>query len=220
VTISAKRSGEVEKQSFVDKSVILTRRDAKTCDEVYAVMKQDFFVVTPCFSNRTGKMLEGTRLTLQRTEPEGWEYSIRTPGTPPRWIDYDLEMKHVFQLLTDQIRSDPNDIEKISDLILTNIFYWYNFMPLSRGTAACGYVTLVGMFLSVGYKINRLVPTKFLVDWEGILRSKPGDFIQKVKPWMYPARDKIDIEEFNQLPQVNEVFSTLRKVIQGLNAEY
>src|SRR5690606_33264438 len=38
--------------------------DAETLDDVWAVIKRDFEVVTPCFSNRSGQFLEGTRLTL------------------------------------------------------------------------------------------------------------------------------------------------------------
>lgn len=45
-------------------------------------------------------------------------------------------------------------------------FYWYNFMPLSRGTAATGYIALVAMFLAIGVKIDTLVPEEFLVDWQ------------------------------------------------------
>jgi hypothetical protein len=45
-------------------------------------------------------------------------------------------------------------------------FYWYNFMPLSRGTAATGYIALIAMFLAIGVKIDTLVPEEFLVDWQ------------------------------------------------------
>jgi hypothetical protein len=70
----------------------------QTLKEMYEVMKRDFWVVTPCHSTATpGKIMEGTRLTLQYVPPEGFEYSIRTPGTPPRWIDYDLELAHCFE---------------------------------------------------------------------------------------------------------------------------
>ncbi len=44
-----------------------------------------------------------------------------------------------------------------------------------------GYIALVAMFLSVGIKINRTVPPKVLVDWEGILRPTPRDFIDTIK---------------------------------------
>lgn len=117
---------------------------------------------------------------MQCTNPthELFEYSIRTPGTPPRWLDYDEELKYIFELLTEAARNPEGDLEKfgkfvpnltlsrISDLILTMAFYWYNFMPLSRGTAATGYIALIAMFLAIGVKIDTLVPLEFLVDWQ------------------------------------------------------
>jgi len=194
-------------------------REATSCDDLYDIMRRDFWIVTPCHSLRTGKILEGTRLTLQRTDPEGYEFSIRTPGTPPRWIDYDLELQYIFDLLTQAVREDNIDIDKVSDLILTVTFYWYNFMPLSRGTAACGYVCLVGMFLAIGIKINTLVPAKFLVDWQGILRPTPELFIEQLKPWLYSSRVKIDLDEFDRLPNVADTFPNIRSMIEGLNCE-
>lgn len=35
--------------------------------------------------------MEGTRLTMVKvpTQPDAYEFSIRTPVTPPRWKDFD-----------------------------------------------------------------------------------------------------------------------------------
>ena len=42
-------------------------------------------VVTPCHSIACpGRTMEGTRLTIQYKHPNGYEYTIRTPGTPSR----------------------------------------------------------------------------------------------------------------------------------------
>jgi hypothetical protein len=55
----------------------------------------------------------------------------------------------------------------VSDLILTIAFYWYKFMPLSRGTAACGFISIIAMFLAVGIKIDTNVPGGiWSTDWE------------------------------------------------------
>jgi len=130
-------------------------------------MRRDFWVVTPCHSTATaGKIMEGTRLTLQATPPEGFEYSIRTPGTPPRWVDYALELDYVFGMFLQEARKPSPDLEELSKWILTTTFYWYNFMPLSRGTAATGYVALLGMFLAVGIQITTKIPTGELIDWD------------------------------------------------------
>ena len=34
----------------------------------------------------------------------------------------------------------------------------YNFMPLARGTAAVGYITLLGIFLAAGMPITVPIP--------------------------------------------------------------
>jgi len=193
--------------------------EAQTIPQLYEIMRRDFWVVTPCHSIRTGAIMEGTRLALQYSDPEGFEFSIRTPGTPPRWADYDAELAHVFELLTVAVRTEPMPLDRVSELILTMAFYWYNFMPLSRGTAATGLVALVSMFLAVGIKIGCAVPERCLLDWEAILRPTPQDFIDTLKTWMWPARQTIDLQEFDQLPNVEKTIDTLRKMIQSLNCD-
>jgi len=210
---------EMIKQKNLSENLKSRVRAAKTCDDLYEVMRRDYWIVTPCHSTRTGKILEGTRLTLQKTDPEGFEFSIRTPGTPPRWIDYDLEMKHVFNLLTQEVRRQPMDFDKVTNLILTVTFYWYNFMPLARGTAACGMVAMIGMFLAVGHRISANVPHKLQPDWQGILRPSPEEFIAQLQPWIFPNRKPIDIAEFEQLPAIDDTFKTLRDFILGLNCK-
>ncbi len=39
-------------------------------------------------------------------------------------------------------------------------------MPLSRGTAAVGYMGLIAMFLAIDIDIDTMVPKDFQVDWE------------------------------------------------------
>eukprot|EP01126_Amoeba_proteus_P056613 TRINITY_DN7132_c0_g1_i2.p1 TRINITY_DN7132_c0_g1~~TRINITY_DN7132_c0_g1_i2.p1 ORF type:complete len:433 (+),score=77.31 TRINITY_DN7132_c0_g1_i2:2000-3298(+) len=196
-------------------------QQAKDIYQLFHVMHQDFWVTTPCLSIRTGMIMEGTRLTLQCTDRKAglFEYSIRTPGTPPRWTDYDEEMNYVFNEVTTAIRDSNSDLDIVSDLILTLTFYWYNFMPLSRGTAACGYIGMLAMFLAVGIKIDTMVPEKVLVDWEAILRPNPLEFIEQIKPWMYPARVLIDRSEFLSLPDMSRECNTIRTMTEFLNFE-
>ena len=48
---------------------------------------------------RPGATMEGTRLTLVRVpnQPDAYEFSIRTPVTPPRWKDFDVELETAFE---------------------------------------------------------------------------------------------------------------------------
>lgn len=83
---------------------------ATTVGDLWALVKHDFFVITPCVSvAHPGRVMEGTRLTIQKTEPEGWEYSIRTPGTPPRWAEFDEELTYIFENLTREVQAQPRD---------------------------------------------------------------------------------------------------------------
>ena len=81
----------------------------------------------------------------------------------------------------------------------------YNFMPLSRGTAACGLLLLQAMLLAVGWERQSQVPRNQQVDWEvadghlillllltmcvcfvclkAILSPTPTDFIDSLKEW-------------------------------------
>jgi len=190
-------------------------QDAKDCKEMYDIMRRDFWVVTPCYSTaKPGKILEGTRLTLQYVEPEGYEYSIRTPGTPPRWKEYDEELTFVWNQLSSEASKSEIDINRVSDLILTLTFYWYNFMPLSRGTAAVGYMGLMAMFLANDIEISTFVPQDFQVDWEGILTPQVTEFISSLSTWMYPARKNISIDH---LPSVQKTFPTIRSIVEALS---
>jgi hypothetical protein len=190
-------------------------QESKDCKDLYGIMRRDFWVVTPCHSlAEPGKILEGTRLTLQYVEPEGFEYSIRTPGTPPRWVDYDRELSFAWKKLTEEATKAEVDLDRLSDQILTMTFYWYNFMPLSRGTAAVGYMGLLAMFLANGIEISAFVPKDFQVDWEGILTPDPKDFIACLSSWMYPSRKAISVDH---LPDVRKTFPTIRSIIEALN---
>jgi hypothetical protein len=44
--------------------------------------------------------------------------------------------------------------------ILRFTYYWYNFMPLARGTAACGYTTLLALFWAAGMPVTARIPAQ------------------------------------------------------------
>ncbi len=67
-------------------------------------------------------------------------------------------------------------------------YYWYNFMPLARGTAAVGYTTILSLFLSAGMPITAHIPKNYQTDWEAILSQSPLDFTAALGPWLYPPQ--------------------------------
>lgn len=50
-------------------------------------------------------------------------------------------MAHNYRLLQEEASKPHRDLSKLTELVLHMAFYWYNFMPLSRGTAAVGTFT-------------------------------------------------------------------------------
>jgi hypothetical protein len=50
------------------------------------------------------------------------------------------------------------DMPKVARAALGFAYFWYNFMPLARGTAAAGYVALLGVFLAAGMPITTPIP--------------------------------------------------------------
>ena len=50
------------------------------------------------------------------------------------------------------------DLPLVADRTLRYVYYWYNFMPLARGTAAVGYITMLAAFLAAGMPITASIP--------------------------------------------------------------
>lgn len=104
---------------------------------------------------------------------------------------------------------------RVTDLILTLTFYWYNFMPLSRGTAAAGYMALLAMFYALDYEVTADIPQGFQPDWEGILTPRLEDFKTKFD-WLRDSLKPTTL--LNNSPSVATTFPTIRSMIEALNA--
>ncbi|KAG2444526.1 hypothetical protein HXX76_001272 [Chlamydomonas incerta] len=213
-------------------------RAAKTAEDMYQVIQQDSWVVVPIHSvARPEHMLEGTRLTLVRVpnQPDAYEFSIRTPVTPPRWKDFDAELEAAFEGILAALAED--DLPQLASRIMTYCYYWYNFMPLARGTAAVGYTTMLGLFWGAGMPVTATIPKDYQVDWEAILAQHPDQFTASVSAWLYPpqargqAAPAAEAEAaagggkapafpaIDALPPVSEVLGTVRQRIFALNGE-
>ena len=67
----------------------------------------------------------------------------------------DGEMSHIWRLLTIEARRKPApDVDKFTELALSFYFYYVNFGPLSRGTAATAYIAFFALMLSIGYEVT------------------------------------------------------------------
>lgn len=204
--------------------------------DLHTITRQDFYMIQPCPSHaKPGVVMEGTRLTLVAHQPEGYEFTIRTPGTPGRWRQYDDELNHVFQRLTDAIAvvgvpssedsvgcDEPPvasteitpDETAVLKLALELFFYWVTFAPLSRGTACCGYIALASTLLSCNLFFAKPLPKDKQLDWEAIFAPDVGAFVAKVLPWLPMKRYFVPC---GGDWDVAEVVPTLRSMIEILS---
>jgi len=192
-------------------------RQAKDIEEILKIVGCDFHVQTDCYSeNFKNTKYEGTHLLGQRND-KGYEFAIKTTCREDRWKEYDKELdacwkKIVILVLTR--KGEKGEDKDILTAILGMMFYWYNFMPLSRGTAACGFVLLFALLATLGKKLNVHVPKDMQIDWEAILCSDPKKFESLMLEWIGDGIVDLDIDN---IPKVSEVLPNLRDVIQAFN---
>lgn len=196
---------------------------AESCSDLYEIVGEDFWVATWCNSMASeGKQLEGTRITLLKSGGRGFDFAIRTPCTPARWNEFDTEMTAAWEALCNAYcgekygSTDFDTLENVRDAILRMTYYWYNFMPLCRGTAAVGFVVLLGLFLAANMEFTGSIPEGVQVDWEAILNFDSDSFVESVKKWLYPSL-KVTTS-WRENPDVASTFSTTGSVIAALSS--
>ncbi|XP_057964310.1 suppressor of RPS4-RLD 1 [Malania oleifera] len=197
---------------------------ADSCSDLYRIIGEDFWLATWCNSTAVeGKQLEGTRITLVKLGECGFDFAITTPCTPSRWDDFDAEMTMAWEALCNAYcgetygSTDLSELENVSNAILRMTFYWYNFMPLSRGSAAVGFVVLLGLFLAANMEFTGSIPQGLQVDWEAILDFDPDSFVDSVKSWLYPSL-KVPPSGKVEYPDVASTFPTTGSVVAALSS--
>lgn len=140
-----------------------------------------YYVAIPCYSIREpGLTFESTRITLSRQDnnPDYVEFAIRTPGIPNRHEVVMNELKFVWSNLIEYMKAkDYPNILKWSYYLF---FYYVVFAPLTRGTAATGYVVLYSVLLASGLYLNTPMIENIQLDWEAIFGQKPDVFYKIV----------------------------------------
>jgi tetratricopeptide (TPR) repeat protein len=178
--------------------------NANTLDDLMSIVDEDFYVVCPCRSALNESiLLEGTRLTLVKKQPEGYDFSIRSAGLPSRWAAMDAEMKYAFDRVISSLICSTSGSYTNEQLLLviresvSLFFYWVNFAPLSRGTAACGYAALLAVIVATGKRIITPIPPKIQLDWEAIFTSDRNVFIENVLMWLRTDDCEFSLENVN-----------------------
>lgn len=146
----------------------------------------------------------------------GYEFSIKTPVTPKRWRDYAYELDHIFQKLIKALCSDDSAEVLYTSLLLA--FYWYNFMPLARGSAFCGYVMLLSARLAGGILGGQKIPDGVQVDWEAILEPSPERFADLMGSWISESDPAVraPVHTVSIVPDIKSRLPTLESRIAAL----
>ncbi|XP_050368841.1 suppressor of RPS4-RLD 1 [Argentina anserina] len=195
---------------------------AKTCADLYRAVGEDFWLATWCNSAAfEGKYLEGTRITLVKLAEHKYDFAIRTPCTPSRWDEFDAEMAMAWEDICNAFcgenygSTDFNVLEKVRDAILRMTYYWYNFMPLSRGSAAVGFTVMLGLLLAANMEFTGTIPPGLQVDWEAILNVDPRMFVELIKSWLYPSlKVTTSLKDY---PDVGSTLQTTGSVVAALS---
>ncbi len=190
--------------------------------------------------------MEGTRLTLVSHMPEGHEFTIRMPGLPNRYAQFHRECTEAFRraaVAAARKRAagagaegkeresgggthDAAATTAVVHACATVFFYWVTWAPLTRGSAATGYVVLTALLLASGVELLCPPPKGVQADWEAILRSRPSAFVRRItsvwlgKPGAVRAF-KIggQADPLAGLPSVAGTLVTLRDMIECLNID-
>ncbi|RAL50569.1 hypothetical protein DM860_014511 [Cuscuta australis] len=198
-------------------------RSAESCHDLYRAIGEDFWLATRCYRMAfEGRHLEGTRIALVKSGKIGYDFSISTPCTPARWDAFDMEMTSAWEALCDAYTgeaygsSDFDVLENVRDAILRITFYWYNFMPLSRGSAVVGFVVLLGLLLAANMEFTGSIPEGVQLDWEAILEPDPVAFVTSVKRWLYSSL-KVTTS-WKGYADVSSTFETTGSVVAALSS--
>jgi hypothetical protein len=70
------------------------------------------------------------------------------------------------------------------DRCLELYYFWINFSPLSRGSAAVGYASIVACMISFGDIPTHPLPKGVQLDWEAILSLSSQEFIARARPML------------------------------------
>ncbi|XP_064622955.1 tetratricopeptide repeat protein 13-like isoform X2 [Lineus longissimus] len=200
---------------------------ADTCDDLLRIAKkrhinpQGFMVPTqvPSYRDKNSHQLEGVILTLTGDNASRILFSINLAATKGRTTTFHAELDFLFNKLNDEIRrtgiSKIVEFDSILNIMLSLVYYFYNLMPLSKGSSVVAYSVALGLIMSIGKEVTGKIPQGKLVDVEAMLSGAPDAFILVAKQWMNIKRLSTSL---SMLPSVEEVFPTVRSIIEVLNA--
>ncbi|XP_022097925.1 tetratricopeptide repeat protein 13-like isoform X2 [Acanthaster planci] len=199
------------------------------CEELLKLVKKQkmgdglmpgFMVSTkiPSYKEK-GHKLEGSIFSLTGDVVGNVLFSLDTATTKKRTDQFHTEIDYIWLLLSDEMKKAHSsnkemDSDSVIHLILSMVYYFYNLMPLSRGSSSVAYSVAVGLIYAIGKEVTGHIPKGNIVDVEALLSGGPENFTALMKNWM---NIRWASTKANELPQVLETLPTLRTMLEVLN---
>ncbi|XP_070257154.1 tetratricopeptide repeat protein 13 isoform X10 [Myotis yumanensis] len=168
-----------------------------------------------------GKEYDGFTITITGDKVGNILFSVETQTTEERTQLYHAEIDALYKDLTAKgkvliLSSEFGEADAVCNLILSLVYYFYNLMPLSRGSSVIAYSVIVGALMASGKEVAGKIPKGKLVDFEAMTAPGSEAFSKVAKSWM---NLKSISPAYKALPSVSETFPTLRSMIEVLNAD-
>ncbi|KAG9484126.1 hypothetical protein GDO78_009828 [Eleutherodactylus coqui] len=168
-----------------------------------------------------GKEYDGFTITITGDKIGNILFSVETQTTEERTQLYHAEIESLYKDLTAKgkvlvLSAELGEADVVCELILSLVYYFYNLMPLSRGSSVVAYSVIMGALMAGGKEVSGKIPKGKLVDFEAMTAPGSEAFSKTAKSWMnlrsLPA-------SYKSLPSVSESFPTLRAMIEVLNTD-
>nr|XP_045005930.1 tetratricopeptide repeat protein 13 isoform X4 [Jaculus jaculus] len=168
-----------------------------------------------------GKEYDGFTITITGDKVGNVLFSVETQTTEDRTQLYHAEIDALYKDLTAKgkvliLSSEFGEADAVCNLILSLVYYFYNLMPLSRGSSVIAYSVIVGALMASGKEVAGKIPKGKLVDFEAMTAPGSEAFSKIAKSWM---NLKSISPSYKTLPSVSETFPTLRSMIEVLNTD-
>ncbi|XP_057164345.1 tetratricopeptide repeat protein 13 isoform X2 [Ursus arctos] len=163
-----------------------------------------------------GKEYDGFTITITGDKVGNILFSVETQTTEERTQFYHAEIDALYKDLTAKgkvliLSSEFGEADAVCNLILSLVYYFYNLMPLSRGSSVIAYSVIVGALMASGKEVAGKIPKGKLVDFEAMTAPGSEAFSKIAKSWM---NLKSISPSYKTLPSVSETFPTLRSMIE------
>ncbi|XP_054194685.1 tetratricopeptide repeat protein 13 isoform X12 [Homo sapiens] len=136
-----------------------------------------------------GKEYDGFTITITGDKVGNILFSVETQTTEERTQLYHAEIDALYKDLTAKgkvliLSSEFGEADAVCNLILSLVYYFYNLMPLSRGSSVIAYSVIVGALMASGKEVAGKIPKGKLVDFEAMTAPGSEAFSKVAKSWM------------------------------------